>query len=82
MTVSAVVSVSASEAVAVNVIDEPKPAESGEVDIAVNDGRWFTLNGEPLSPVPCDDDEHREFALLSQTKAYQALLSLSPVKVV
>lgn len=79
---SAVVSVSESEEVEKNVIEEPRPAKSGEVSNALNAGIWLTLNGEPLSPVPCDDDEHKELELLSQTKAYQTLLSTSPVKVV
>ena len=57
---SAAVSVSESEAVDEKVIFEPTPAMSGEVEIAVNTGIWLTLNGEPLSPVPCDDDEHEE----------------------
>lgn len=36
-----------------------------------------TTNGDPLSPELCDEEEQRELALLSQTKANQALLPVS-----
>lgn len=43
--------------------------------IAVNVGAWFTINGEPLAPLPCDDAEHAdELVFASQTKAYQLLV--------
>ena len=78
---SAVPLESVSEAVVRNKISLPGLI-SDVLEIEENVGIWLTAKGEPESPDPCEEAEHIEAALWSQTKPYQILLSESTAKVV
>lgn len=80
---SALPSVSASEAVAEKVCDAPTAIGFVPTAVAVKLGAWFTANGLPVGSVkfPCEDAEQADAALLSQTKAYHGVLSASLAEV-